>query len=75
MNKYNSGLASKDIQYQLHPYTDARLHQDIGPLGQLLYGARLIRDIQIQRHALLAGVQIGEKRAALNAIALSQEWL
>ena len=32
MNKYNSGLASKDIQYQLHPYTDARLHQDIGPL-------------------------------------------
>lgn len=32
MNKYNSALAGKDVEYQLHPYTDARLHQEIGPL-------------------------------------------
>ncbi|MFC3282054.1 aspartate aminotransferase family protein [Litchfieldella rifensis] len=32
MNKYNSALAGKDVQYQLHPYTDAILHQEVGPL-------------------------------------------
>lgn len=28
----SSSLQSKDIQYQLHPYTNARLHQEVGPL-------------------------------------------
>lgn len=32
MNKYNSTLAEKDVQFQLHPYTDARVHQKFGPL-------------------------------------------
>ena len=32
MNKPVSSLPEKDIQYQLHPYTNARLHQEVGPL-------------------------------------------
>src|SRR5690554_6124445 len=32
MSKYNSALAGKDVKCQLHPYTDARLHQEVGPL-------------------------------------------
>lgn len=32
MLKFNSSMADKDVKYQLHPYTDARLHQEIGPL-------------------------------------------
>ncbi|MDX1370026.1 aspartate aminotransferase family protein [Pseudomonas sp.] len=32
MNQPVSSLPEKDIQYQLHPYTNARLHQEVGPL-------------------------------------------
>ncbi|MEP0004047.1 aminotransferase class III-fold pyridoxal phosphate-dependent enzyme, partial [Marinobacter sp.] len=32
MNANHLDLAKKDVQYQLHPYTDARLHQEAGPL-------------------------------------------
>ena len=32
MNQSVSSLPEKDIQYQLHPYTNARLHQELGPL-------------------------------------------
>ncbi|WP_439861822.1 aspartate aminotransferase family protein [Pseudomonas sp. MBLB4136] len=32
MNQPLSSLPEKDIQYQLHPYTNARLHQEVGPL-------------------------------------------
>lgn len=32
MNQTISSLSTKDIQYQLHPYTNARLHQEVGPL-------------------------------------------
>jgi 4-aminobutyrate--pyruvate transaminase len=32
MNQPVSSLPAKDIQYQLHPYTNARLHQEVGPL-------------------------------------------
>jgi 4-aminobutyrate---pyruvate transaminase len=32
MNKAFSSLAEKDIDYHLHPYTDARQHLEIGPL-------------------------------------------
>lgn len=32
MNQSNLSLAEKDVQHQLHPYTDARLHQEVGPL-------------------------------------------
>ncbi|MDM9590453.1 aspartate aminotransferase family protein [Pseudomonas asiatica] len=32
MKKYELSLADKDVQYHLHPYTDAQLHQEIGPL-------------------------------------------
>ncbi|WP_137820155.1 aspartate aminotransferase family protein [Pseudomonas sp. 2FG] len=32
MHQPVSSLPEKDIQYQLHPYTNARLHQDVGPL-------------------------------------------
>ena len=32
MNQSKLSLAEKDVQHQLHPYTDARLHQEVGPL-------------------------------------------
>ena len=32
MKQSNLSLAEKDVQHQLHPYTDARLHQEVGPL-------------------------------------------
>lgn len=32
MNRSYLSLAEKDVQHQLHPYTDARLHQEVGPL-------------------------------------------
>lgn len=32
MSQSNILLAKKDVQHHLHPYTDARLHQDVGPL-------------------------------------------
>ncbi|WP_271408603.1 aspartate aminotransferase family protein [Pseudomonas sp. Q1-7] len=32
MNQPKPSLAEKDVQHQLHPYTDARLHQEVGPL-------------------------------------------
>jgi len=32
MSQSNISLAKKDVQHHLHPYTDARLHQDVGPL-------------------------------------------
>ncbi len=32
MSQPISSLLKKDIQYQLHPYTNARLHQEVGPL-------------------------------------------
>ncbi len=32
MHQPVSSLPEKDIQYQLHPYTNARLHQEVGPL-------------------------------------------
>lgn len=32
MNNLVSSIKDKDIQYQLHPYTNARLHQEVGPL-------------------------------------------
>ncbi|MGE8154002.1 aspartate aminotransferase family protein [Pseudomonas vancouverensis] len=31
-NAFTSPHALKDVQYQLHPSTDARLHQEVGPL-------------------------------------------
>lgn len=32
MSQSNLSLAEKDVKHHLHPYTDARLHQDVGPL-------------------------------------------
>ncbi len=32
MNRSYLSLAEKDVQHQLHPYTDARLHREVGPL-------------------------------------------
>lgn len=32
MNKQRSALAEKDMLHHLHPYTNARAHQEIGPL-------------------------------------------
>ncbi|WP_375739248.1 hypothetical protein [Pseudomonas boanensis] len=32
MNMPDLTLAQKYVEYQLHPYTDARLHQEVGPL-------------------------------------------
>ncbi|MCO6056712.1 aspartate aminotransferase family protein [Pseudomonas sp. MOB-449] len=32
MNQPKPSLVEKDVQHQLHPYTDARLHQEVGPL-------------------------------------------
>lgn len=32
MNNKDLSLAQKDVQHQLHPYTDARVHEEVGPL-------------------------------------------
>ncbi|MEE3636898.1 aspartate aminotransferase family protein [Pseudomonas defluvii] len=32
MSKQTLSLAEKDVQHQLHPYTDARMHEELGPL-------------------------------------------
>ncbi len=32
MSKQDLSLAEKDKQHQLHPYTDARVHEEVGPL-------------------------------------------
>ncbi|MNO33631.1 L-Lysine-8-amino-7-oxononanoate aminotransferase [compost metagenome] len=32
MNNHSTALAEADIQHQLHPYTDARQHEQVGPL-------------------------------------------
>ncbi|MCE1003822.1 MULTISPECIES: aspartate aminotransferase family protein [Pseudomonas] len=32
MTQSNFSLSEKDVQHFLHPYTDARLHQEVGPL-------------------------------------------
>uniref|UniRef100_UPI003FD84209 aminotransferase class III-fold pyridoxal phosphate-dependent enzyme n=2 Tax=Pseudomonas TaxID=286 RepID=UPI003FD84209 len=32
MNNNKLSLAEKDVQHQLHPYTDARVHEEVGPL-------------------------------------------
>lgn len=32
MSKQTLSLAEKDVQHQLHPYTDARVHEEVGPL-------------------------------------------
>ncbi|UVJ45579.1 aspartate aminotransferase family protein [Pseudomonas sp. LS1212] len=32
MSKQELSLAEKDKQHQLHPYTDARVHEEVGPL-------------------------------------------
>lgn len=32
MSKPTLSLAEKDVRHQLHPYTDARVHQEVGPL-------------------------------------------
>ncbi|WP_300730985.1 aspartate aminotransferase family protein [Pseudomonas sp.] len=32
MNTPNASLAEKDVKSQLHPYTDARAHEEVGPL-------------------------------------------
>ncbi|BBH45770.1 aspartate aminotransferase family protein [Pseudomonas sp. KU43P] len=32
MNTYSATLAKSDVQHHLHPYTDARQHEQVGPL-------------------------------------------